>query len=148
MEEHNHESHSENDGHNHNHDSNISTFRLFLPSIISLFLLLLAISFDYYFKPFWFSGSIRIIWYVVAYIPVGFPVIKEGFESIKQGDIFSEFLLMVIATVGAFSIGQYPEAVAVMLFYAIGEVFQTIAVTRAKANIKSLLDQRQMKLRF
>ena len=142
MEEHNHESHSENDGHNHNHDSNISTFRLFLPSIISLFLLLLAISIDYYFKPFWFSGSIRIIWYVVAYIPVGFPVIKEGFESIKQGDIFSEFLLMVIATVGAFSIGQYPEAVAVMLFYAIGEVFQTIAVTRAKVNIRLLLDQR------
>ena len=142
MEEHNHEMHSENDGHNHNHDSNISTFRLFLPSIISLLLLLLAISIDYYFKPFWFSGSIRIIWYVVAYIPVGFPVIKEGFESIKQGDIFSEFLLMVIATVGAFSIGQYPEAVAVMLFYAIGEVFQTIAVTRAKVNIRLLLDQR------
>lgn len=142
MEVHNHETHSENDGHNHSHDSTISTFRLFLPSVVSLFLLLLAIAFDYYFKPSWFSGSIRIIWYVVAYIPVGFPVIKEGFESIKQGDIFSEFLLMVIATVGAFSIGQYPEAVAVMLFYAIGEVFQTIAVTRAKANIKSLLDQR------
>lgn len=142
MEVHNHETHSENDRHNHSHDSNISTFRLFLPSIISLFLLLLAIAFDYYFKPSWFSGSIRIIWYIMAYIPVGLPVIKEGFESIKQGDIFSEFLLMVIATVGAFSIGQYPEAVAVMLFYAIGEVFQTIAVTRAKANIKSLLDQR------
>ncbi len=90
----------------------------------------------------WFTGWIRIVWYVVAYIPVGFPVIKEAFESIKEGEIFSEFLLMVIATVGAFAIGEYPEAVAVMLFYSVGEVFQTLAVTRAKANIKSLLDQR------
>jgi Cd2+/Zn2+-exporting ATPase len=73
---------------------------------------------------------------------VGFPVVKEAFESIRKGEIFSEFLLMSIATIGAFAIGQYPEGVAVMLFYAIGELFQTLAVKRAKANIKSLLDQR------
>jgi len=78
----------------------------------------------------------------VAYIPVGFPVIKEAVESIAKGEIFSEFLLMSIATIGAFAIGEYPEGVAVMLFYAVGEVFQTLAVKRAKANIKSLLDQR------
>jgi Cd2+/Zn2+-exporting ATPase len=71
-----------------------------------------------------------------------FPVIKEAFESIAKGEIFSEFLLMSIATIGAFAIGEYPEGVAVMLFYAVGEVFQTLAVKRAKANIKSLLDQR------
>ena len=59
-----------------------------------------------------------------------------------QGEVFSEFLLMSIATIGAFAIGEFPEGVAVMLFYAIGEVFQTLAVKRAKANIKSLLDQR------
>src|SRR5690606_22868777 len=64
------------------------------------------------------------------------------FESIRKGDVFSEFLLMSIATIGAFAIGEYPEGVAVMLFYAVGEVFQTLAVTRAKANIKTLLDQR------
>jgi len=79
---------------------------------------------------------------VVAYIPVGFPVIKEAVESIAKGEIFSEFLLMSIATIGAFAIGEYPEGVAVMLFYAVGEVFQVLAVKRAKANIKSLLDQR------
>jgi Cd2+/Zn2+-exporting ATPase len=62
--------------------------------------------------------------------------------SISKGEIFSEFLLMSIATIGAFAIGEYPEAVAVMLFYAVGEVFQTLAVKRAKANIKTLLDQR------
>ena len=89
-----------------------------------------------------FQRLIRIAWYVVAYIPVGFPVIKEAFESIRKGEIFSEFLLMAIATIGAFSIGEFPEVVAVMLFYAVGEVFQTLAVKRAKANIKSLLDQR------
>ncbi|MES2410611.1 MAG: heavy metal translocating P-type ATPase [Bacteroidota bacterium] len=139
-----HQEHSEDDGHDHDHshNANESTFQMFLPSIISLALLLTAISFDYYFKPVWFTGWIRIVWYVVAYIPVGFPVIKEAFESIEEGEIFSEFLLMVIATVGAFAIGEYPEAVAVMLFYSVGEVFQTLAVTRAKANIKSLLDQR------
>lgn len=139
-----HQEHSEDDGHDHDHshNANESTFQMFLPSIISLALLLIAISFDYYFTPVWFTGWIRIVWYVLAYIPVGFPVIKEAFESIKVGEIFSEFLLMVIATVGAFAIGEYPEAVAVMLFYSVGEVFQTLAVTRAKGNIKSLLDQR------
>jgi Cd2+/Zn2+-exporting ATPase len=68
--------------------------------------------------------------------------IKEAFESIGKGEVFSEFLLMSIATIGAFAIGEYPEGVAVMLFYAVGEVFQTLAVKRAKANIKTLLDQR------
>jgi Cd2+/Zn2+-exporting ATPase len=84
----------------------------------------------------------KTVWYIIAYAPVGFPVIKEAFESISKGDVFSEFLLMSIATIGAFAIGEYPEGVAVMLFYAVGEVFQSLAVKRAKANIKSLLDQR------
>ena len=116
--------------------------RMFLPSIISLVLLLIAIYFDNVLKPEWFTDWIMIIWYTVAYIPVGLPVIKEAFESIGKGDVFSEFLLMSIATIGAFAIGEYPEGVAVMLFYAVGEVFQTLAVKRAKANIKTLLDQR------
>lgn len=133
--------HSDDDGHDHSGD-NSSSIQLFLPSIISLILLLVAIYFDNALKPEWFAGWIRIIWYVVAYIPVGFPVLKEAVESIAKGEIFSEFLLMGIATIGAFAIGEYPEGVAVMLFYAVGEVFQTLAVKRAKANIKSLLDQR------
>ena len=138
---HNHEEHGDDDGHNHE-SSNQTTLQMFLPSIISLCLLLAAIALDNYIKPSWFTGWIRIVWYAVAYIPVGFPVIKEAFESIRKGEIFSEFLLMCIATIGAFSIGEYPEGVAVMLFYAVGEVFQTLAVKRAKANIKTLLDQR------
>ena len=78
----------------------------------------------------------------MAYIPVGFPVIIEGWESIKKGDFFTEFLLMSIATIGAFAIGEYPEGVAVMLFYAVGELFQSAAVKKAKGSIKALLDVR------
>ncbi len=133
--------HEEGDGHDHE-NSNQTTLQMFTPPVISLALLLVAIAFDYYVKPDWFTGWVRIVWYAVAYIPVGFPVLKEAIESMGKGEIFSEFLLMSIATIGAFAIGQYPEGVAVMLFYAIGEVFQTLAVKRAKANIKSLLDQR------
>jgi Cd2+/Zn2+-exporting ATPase len=126
----------------HEHTDNHSTFRMFLPAILSLALLLIAIVFDNYLPQSWFKGYVRIGWYIVAYIPVGFPVLKDAFNSIRKGEIFSEFLLMSIATIGAFAIEEYPEGVAVMLFYAIGEVFQTLAVKRAKANIKTLLDQR------
>ncbi|MCU0340714.1 MAG: cadmium-translocating P-type ATPase, partial [Spirosomaceae bacterium] len=136
-----HDEHPDDDGHDHSGGSD-STFQMFLPSIISLALLLLAISFDNWIPQTWFSGWVRVVWYVVAYAPVGFPVIKEAIQAIGKGEIFSEFLLMSIATVGAFAIQEYPEGVAVMLFYAVGEVFQTLAVKRAKGNIKALLDQR------
>jgi len=135
------EQHTEEDGHDHS-SGNESTLKMFFPAIISLILLLIAICLDNYFQQTWFTGWIRIGWYVLAYLPVGFPVLKEAIESISKGEIFSEFLLMSIATIGAFAIGEYPEGVAVMLFYAVGEVFQTLAVKRAKANIKTLLDQR------
>lgn len=127
--------------HNHHH-AHGSLARMFLPSILSLVLLLAAILFDHILKPDWFKSWWRILWYVAAYIPVGIPVLKEAFESILKKDIFSEFLLMGIATIGAFAIGEYPEAVAVMLFYTVGETFQTLAVKRAKTNIQTLLDQR------
>ncbi|MDR6762202.1 Cd2+/Zn2+-exporting ATPase [Flavobacterium sp. 2755] len=138
--------HSDNDGHDHGHDHEHGTegslFKLFMPSIISFILLLIGIGFDHYFPQNWFSGYVRIAWYAIAYLPVGLPVLKEAYESIVKGDVFSEFFLMCIATIGAFAIGEYPEGVAVMLFYTIGETFQGMAVTKAKSNIKSLLDQR------
>lgn len=137
--EHNHE------GHDHGHSHEIkdqSAFRLFLPAILSFMILLTGISLDHFVENNWFSGWVRVVWYLTAYIPVGVPVLKEAWESIIRGDVFSEFFLMGIATVGAFAIGEYPEGVAVMLFYSVGEVFQAIAVTRARSNIKSLLDQR------
>ena len=136
---HNHEGHD----HDHSHDTHDkSIFRMFLPAIISFVLLLVGISLDQFIVNEWFYGWFRLVFYGIAYIPVGVPVLKEAWGSITNGDIFSEFFLMGIATVGAFAIGEYPEGVAVMLFYSVGEVFQAMAVTKAKKNIKSLLDQR------
>lgn len=133
--------HGDDDEHDHS-SSTQTTFQMFLPPIISLGLLLIAIALDNWIPQPWFTGWVRIAWYVAAYLPVGFPVLKEAVASMGKGEIFSEFLLMSIATIGAFAIGEYPEGVAVMLFYAVGEVFQTLAVKRAKTNIKALLDQR------
>ena len=119
-----------------------SILKQYLPAIISFSMLLIGIAADNYFKPAFFTGYVRLVWYAMAYLPVGFPVIKEGWEAILKKEFFTEFTLMVLATVGAFAIGQYPEGVAVMLFYAIGELFQSAAVNRAKSNIKALLDVR------
>lgn len=136
------EEHSHDDGHNHSSPKGVSTFNTYLPAIFSFVMLIVGIAIDYFEAFPHFSGWIRILWYVVAYIPVGFPVVKEGWVSIKKGDFFTEFFLMSIATIGAFIIGEYPEGVAVMLFYAVGELFQNAAVNRAKGNIKALLDVR------
>ncbi|MDO7171122.1 heavy metal translocating P-type ATPase [Mariniflexile sp. AS56] len=128
-------------GHHHNHGQHQSGLKMYIPAIISMFMLLIGIALDYFKTPF-FKDWLRLIWYIITYLPVGLPVVKEGWESIKKGDVFTEFLLMSIATIGAFSIGEFPEAVAVMLFYAVGELFQNAAVTKAKRNIKALLDVR------
>ena len=131
--------HNQDDGHNHNSSSN--NLKIYVPAIISFTMLVIGIALDYFDVTF-FKDWLRIIWYGIAYLPVGFPVIKEGWESIKKGDFFTEFFLMSIATLGAFAIGEYPEGVAVMLFYAVGELFQNAAVNKAKGNIKALLDVR------
>ncbi|EAP86692.1 heavy metal translocating P-type ATPase [Croceibacter atlanticus] len=133
--------HSHDDGHNHDHGDG-SAFKTYIPAIVSFVMLILGIAVDYFDAIPAFKGWVRIVWYTIAYLPVGFPVIKEGWKSIMRGDVFTEFLLMSIATLGAFAIGEYPEGVAVMLFYAVGELFQNAAVNRAKGNIKALLDVR------
>ena len=130
------------DGDHDDHDHADSDTISFLRPTISFCALIVALILDHYFSASWFQGWLRTLWYVAAYIPVGLPVLKEAFESIRAGEIFSEFLLMSIATIGAFAIGEFPEGVAVMLFYSVGEVFQMLAVKRAKLNIKTLLDQR------
>lgn len=134
--------HNHDDGHNHTSPEEASNFRTYLPAIFSFVMLIIGIAVDYFDAFPYFKGWVRIVWYTVAYLPVGFPVIKEGWNSILKGDFFTEFLLMSIATIGAFAIGEYPEGVAVMLFYAVGELFQNAAVNRAKSNIKALLDVR------
>ncbi len=140
--QHQHDKHTDGHDHEHDHDhGDASSFKTYLPAISSLVLLLVAIAFDYFSLSF-FEGYVRVGWYLVAYIPVAWPVVKEAFTTIAKGDIFTEFLLMALATIGALALGEYPEAVAVMLFYSIGELFQGAAVSRAKNNIKALLDVR------
>jgi len=94
----------------------------------------------------WFDGNrVRLAWYVVAFLPVGLPVIKEAVKEMTSGDWFNEFTLMSIACIGAFCIGEFPEAVGVMLFYSIGERLQDGAVDRATRDISRLLDVRSRK---
>ncbi|MCM4152050.1 cadmium-translocating P-type ATPase [Arenibacter sp. N53] len=134
--------HAHDDGHKHSSSERISKFKTYLPAIFSFVMLIVGITIDYFYALPYFKDWIRIVYYTAAYLPVGFPVIKEGWNSIKNGNFFTEFFLMSIATLGAFAIGEYPEGVAVMLFYAVGELFQNAAVNRAKGNIKALLDVR------
>ena len=137
-----HEKHQNHNDHDHDHShGDSSSFKTYLPVAICLALLLTAIAFDKLSVSF-FTGYLRLVWYLIAYFLVAWPVIKEAFATIAKGDIFTEFLLMTLATIGALALGEYPEAVAVMLFYSIGELFQDAAVNKAKDNIKSLLDVR------
>lgn len=160
-----HHHHSHDDGHTHDHDHDhgaldlVETessaaenagsghahsawdgFREYVPVVISLVLLLGGILLDNYAD--WFRDPWRFGWYLAAYWPVGWPVLRRAVMNILKGDIFTEFFLMGVATVGAFAIREYPEGVAVMLFYTVGELFQDAAVLRARRSIKALLDVR------
>lgn len=113
----------------------------YIPTIISLVLLLLGIALDF-FDVEWFSGYLRLVVFGVAYVLVGGKVVKHAVTNIAKGNVFNEFFLMTIATVGAFYLGEYAEGVAVMLFYVIGEHFQESAVARSRLSIKALIDNR------
>ena len=82
--------------------------------------------------------------YLIGYLLVGLTVLNEAWKAILKADFFNEFTLMSVATIGAIAIGEYPEAVAVMLFYYVGELFQHHAVDRARTNIQELLDVRSL----
>lgn len=108
----------------------------------SSLLLVSGLILDHFLKLQWFTGIVRVVWFAIAYAPVGLPILLKGIKLVLRGQIFTEFILMSIATIGAFYIGEYAEGVAVMLFYAVGELFQDAAVDKAKRNIKALLDVR------
>lgn len=120
----------------------ISIFQEYWKAGLSFILLMSGIVMNALDFSFFHEEYVALVWYIVAYLPVGLPVMKEAWESMKEKDYFSEFTLMVVATIGAFYIGEYPEGVAVMLFYTIGELFQEKAVDKAKRNIGALLDVR------
>lgn len=124
---------------------NISVFHEYWKVGLSLILLIGGMTMNALNFPFFHKEYIGLAWYLLAYLPVGLPVMKEAWEGIREKDFFSEFTLMIVATLGAFYIGEYPEGVAVMLFYTIGELFQQKAVDKAKRNIGALLDVRPEK---
>ena len=99
-----------------------------------LFLVALLIKFN--------NEWINNIIFIIAYIIVGLEILKKAIRNIKRGKIFDENFLMSVATLGAFGIGEFPEAVAVMLFYQIGELFQSYAVDKSRKSIASLMDIR------
>lgn len=86
--------------------------------------------------------NIKILLFLIGYLVVGFSVLKEAFENIIKGKFFDENFLMSVATIGAFMIQEFSEAVAVMLFYQVGELFQDYAIAKSKKSIASLMDIR------
>ena len=87
-------------------------------------------------------GLLGLVLYLIPYGIIGYDVLRRAVQGIVNGQVFDENLLMAVATVGAFGCGEYPEAVAVMLFYQVGELFQSVAVARSRQSISSLMDIR------
>lgn len=110
----------------------------YIPAIISVVFLLLGIYLEF-ISEITLDELYFIIIYAIAYLPVGFPVVWRSLKLLTKLNVFNEFFLMSVATIGAISIGEYAEGVAVMLFYSVGELFQGAAVRQAKRSIEALL---------
>ena len=134
--------------HDHSHNSSItlkSTWNLIASALLLGLALIISKTSMGEDLPFYLAPVL----YGISYILVAFSVLKEAVKSILVSrDFFNEFTLMSIATLGALAIGEYPEAVAVMLLYSIGELLQSLAVARATNNISNLLDIRTVEARL
>ena len=139
---HDHE-HTDDDGHNHGSEvtSDKPQWLEHWHLLTALLILAVILVMEYGFK-ITLPKPWGLLVNAVAYILAGGGVLRMAFRKASRGDIFNEFVLMSVATLGAFYIGEYTEGVAVMVFYTIGEWFQDAAVRRAKASIKALLDIR------
>jgi Cd2+/Zn2+-exporting ATPase len=126
------EQHHQVDSHNHHHNE---TKKIVLQLGASGLLLLLSIFGS-------FGEAITIGLFIIAYLIAGYEVVTKAIRNIFRGQVFDENFLMALATAGAFLIGQYPEAVSVMLFYQLGELFQSIAVNKSRKSITDLMDIR------
>ena len=107
--------------------------KMFLPEILSAVLMVVSLCIE------WTSESAEIFAYIVSVLPVGFPILASTFKEWRKGDFFNEFTLMIVACVGAFLIGEFPEGVAILLFYSIGEKLEDIVSGDVKGQIKRLL---------
>jgi len=119
-------------------ESIFNKYKTYGPAVGSFILLITGIILNQVEAQF-FNQYFQVFLFGMAYLIIGGPVVWKALTKISKGDIFNEFFLMSIATIGAFFIGEYAEGVAVMLFYAVGELFQDAAVNRAKKSIESLL---------
>ena len=88
------------------------------------------------------NSQLKLILYAISYVLAGGDVVKRAFDNIKEGEVFDENFLMAVASIGAFLIGEAPEGVAVMLFYQVGEMFQSYAVGQSRRSIANLMDIR------
>ena len=104
--------------------------------VIAFIIYIIAIAIN--FNNIWITDTL----YIISYLIVGISILKKAIRNIFRGKVFDENFLMAIATLGAFGIGEFPEAVAVMLFYQIGELFQSYAVDKSRKSISSLMDIR------
>ena len=89
-----------------------------------------------------FKGYYRLGFMLAAWAVAGWPVVRKAVKNIARGSVFDEHFLMTVATVGAFALGEYPEGAAVMIFFQIGELFESLAVERSRRSIASLMDLR------
>ncbi len=134
------DNHSADDGHNHEGKEKAG-WKEHWDLLLALFILIVLLVLEYAFK-INIPKLPALIINSIAYILAGRKVLELAFRKSKRGDFFNEFVLMSVATIGAFIIGEYEEGVAVMVFYQIGEWFQDAAVKNAKRSIKALLDVR------
>lgn len=131
--------HSADDGHDHGAEE--AGWKAHWDLLLALAILVVLLTLEYGFK-ITLPNIPSLIVNAIAWLLAGRKVADLAFRKSKRGDFFNEFVLMTVATVGAFLIGEYEEGVAVMVFYSIGEWFQDAAVNKAKRNIKALLDIR------
>ena len=88
----------------------------------------------------WGGLAIELVMFMISYVIICRNVYKKAWSNIKSGQIFDENLLMMVATIGAIGTGEFSEAVAVMLFYQVGELFQSIAVNKSRQSVSELMD--------
>ncbi|MED5019518.1 heavy metal translocating P-type ATPase [Paenibacillus chibensis] len=123
-------------GHSHSHDhgsggTKVMAVRLVVGAVLTAAGMLLHA-----------NAYVELAIFLAAYVVVGGDIVLQALKNIVRGQVFDEYFLMSVATIGAFGVGQYPEGVAVMLFYQVGEMFQGIAVNRSRKSISAMMDLR------